>query len=380
MNILIAPDKFKGSLTAREVCTAIETGLRKNYPEATIRHAPLADGGDGTLAILQDYLHLRGPSGCPVLCREPRPLETVDPLGRPLTAIYLETDTEAFIELATASGLVLLREEERNPLLTSTYGTGLQLRDALVRGKKEIGLLLGGSATNDLGLGIAEALDFRFLSKNGRTIRPTGGQLRHIVSIISPQEQPWKDAEITLLCDVDNSLYGPRGAAHVYAAQKGASSAMIEQLEAGARHMSEVLETTTGTAVAELPGGGVAGGIGAGLVALLGARMTGGFQFISALSGLSERVAWADVVISGEGQIDEQSLQGKVVGGVLELCLRHRKPCHLFTGRNQLPEIAHTAPGITSVQEIRTLAPDTASAMAGAAGYLTQLASTLKVD
>ncbi|CAH0999182.1 Glycerate 3-kinase [Neolewinella maritima] len=368
MNILIATDKFKGSLTAREACTAIASGLQQRYPNATIRLAPLADGGDGTLAVLGEYLHLR-----------PRQISTVDPLGRPLMATYLESDGTAYIELATASGLVLLQPAERNPLRTSTYGTGLQLRDALDRGIRKLSLLLGGSATHDLGLGIAEALGVRFLDAGGLTVRPTGGRLPTIRSIEPPAVKPWEGATIELLCDVDNPLYGPRGAARVYGAQKGASPRMVEQLEAGAEHLSALLMATTGVSVAELPGGGAAGGIGAGLVALLGARMTGGFAFVSELSGLHENIDWADVVVSGEGQVDDQSWQGKVVGGVLEHCRRAGKPLHLLVGRNALPDDGAAPSGVASIRDIMRVAPDTAAAVADAARYLRVLAGAVAV-
>ena len=230
MNILIAPDKFKGSLSAEEVCQSIAKGLRNNYPSSSIQFAPLADGGDGTLTILNQYLTLRS-----------RCLKSCDPLGRPLDVTYLERDDAAFIEVAAASGLVLLTEEERNPLLTSTFGTGLQLKDALVNGKQHISLLLGGSATNDLGLGIVEALGYTFYTEGGQQIRPTGDQLVNIYRIKRPEHCLWEGKKITLLCDVDNPLYGPNGAAHVYAAQKGATPLMIEKLERGARQVANVI-------------------------------------------------------------------------------------------------------------------------------------------
>ncbi|MEM1356792.1 MAG: glycerate kinase [Bacteroidota bacterium] len=365
MNILIAPDKFKGSLTAEEVCSAIATGLRTLHPDADIRFAPLADGGDGTLAIIEQCLHLR-----------PRQINTCDPLGRALTVTYLENDDSAFIEVATASGLVLLQPDERDPRKTSTYGTGRQLRDALDRGKRKIFLLLGGSATNDLGLGITEALDFTFYDAKGKQIRPNGAQLSSIKQIRYPTHRPWEEAQITLLCDVDNPLYGPEGAAQVYAAQKGATPIVIGELERGAKHMASLIGEFTGVAVDKLPGGGAAGGIGAGLSALIGAKLTGGFTTISHLSGLEEKIKWADVVISGEGQIDEQSLQGKVVGGVLELCRQHKKECRLFTGRSTLEKDLLVGTKPVPVHEIMELAPDVEAAMRDARAFLTELAST----
>lgn len=366
MNILIAPDKFKGSLTALEVCEAIAAGLRVSHPGAVIRFAPLADGGDGTLAVLNQTLHLR-----------PRPLKSCDPLGRPLEVVHFENDDSAFIEVASASGLVLLQEAERNPLLTSTFGTGLQLRDALSSGKKHISLLLGGSATNDLGLGIAEALDFTFYDTEGKQIRPIGGQLANIHHVQYPDHRPWESTEIILLCDVDNPLFGPNGAAHVYAAQKGATTIMIGELERGGKQAALALTDLTGTAVDTLPGGGAAGGIGAGLTALIGGRLTSGFETIKRLSGLEEKIVWADLVISGEGQIDEQSLQGKVVGGVLELCRQNGKECQLFAGRSTLVEAPVVGSETVPVHEIMSLAPSVNVAMKDASKFLAELAQNL---
>jgi glycerate kinase len=363
MNILIAPDKFKGSLTAREVCTAIEAGLRETYPDAEIEHAPLADGGDGTLTVLREALHLR-----------PRPLLSRDPLGRPLEVTYLERVDSAFIEVAAASGLVLLGQEERDPLLTTTFGTGLQLRDALAKGKTNIFLLLGGSATNDLGLGIAEALGFTFFDTGGAPLRPRGGRLSDIARIEYPEDRPWEHADITLLCDVDNRLCGPAGAARMFAPQKGADLAAVEQLENGARHVARLLEAMTGQRVLNLPGSGAAGGIGAGMVALLGARLTPGFAMIAEQIGLEEKIRWADVVISGEGQLDQQSLHGKVIGGILDRCERSGTPCQLFAGRSTLPETPKIGDRPVPVHEIIHLAPDVDRAMKHAADYLTELA------
>lgn len=369
MNILIAPDKFKGSLTARAVCTAITNGLQKNYPSADIQSTPLADGGDGTLEALDQYLSLK-----------PRTIETVDPLGRQLEATYLEDDTTAFIEIASASGLVLLSDTERNPMLTSTYGTGLQLKDALIRGKKQIFLLLGGSATNDLGLGIAAALGFRFYNATDQQITPNGGQLTAIQRIDIPDDGLWKNAAITLLCDVDNPLYGPNGAAHVYAAQKGATATMINQLEDGAKQLAKLFNDLTHQSVDTLKGGGAAGGIGAGLSALIGGKLTSGFELIKQLSKLEEKIRWADIVISGEGQIDVQSLQGKVVGGVLDLCQKYNKRCLLFAGKNQLKRWPDSHEQSIETHEIMSIAPSTAAAMNEAAGYLEQLATTISLD
>ncbi|MBC6996184.1 glycerate kinase [Neolewinella lacunae] len=366
MNVLIAPDKFKGSLSAQEVCTALASGLARRYPAASLRCHPLADGGDGTLAILRKHLDL-----------QPRPVPSADPLGRPITATYLLGPDNAFIEVASASGLVLLNPTERNPLNTNTHGTGLLLADALTRGVQNIFLLLGGSATHDVGTGIATALGFRFTDEREQAVLPSGGNLQKIRQIHPPAEQPWAEKNIVLLCDVTNPLLGPHGAAHTYAAQKGAGPKAIESLEAGTRSFSELLAEHYGADIAALPGGGAAGGIGAGLSALLGARLRSGFQTISALTHLEAAIAWADHVVTGEGQLDGQSLQGKVVGGVLDICVQQQKPCSIVVGRNATEGSVQFPSVVQQVQEIMSLTNQTEDAMRGAARYLGELGARM---
>ncbi len=353
--ILLAPDKFKGSITAAGFCESVTEGLSAKLPHADIRALPLADGGDGTLDVLSAYLDLRRVD-----------VPTLDPLGRPLTATYLADDTRAYVEVAAASGLARLADTERDPLRTSTYGTGLLVKHAVERGARHVYLLLGGSATNDAGLGIAQALGFGLPGVIGHI---TGGQLSRLEGIRLPAKPTWAGVSFTLLCDVDNPLYGPRGAAHVYARQKGASDEQIATLDAGLRHASTFLAAFAKTDIAHLPGGGAAGGIGAGLVALLGAELRPGFDAVADLAQLDEHIAWADVVITGEGQLDGQSFRGKVVGEVLARALARGKPCHALVGRNALP--AAPAPpatrtlhaGLASVTALVDLAPNEISAL-----------------
>ncbi|MEM6772744.1 MAG: glycerate kinase, partial [Bacteroidota bacterium] len=285
----------------------------------------------------------------------------------------------AFIEVAAASGLVLLEPAERNPLDTSTFGTGQQLLDALSRGKRNIFLLLGGSVTNDLGLGIAEALGFSFYDANGNAVWPTGGRLSTIQRIDYPDYRPWEGAEIKLLCDVNNPLLGPRGAAHVYAAQKGASPADVATLEIGATQVASLLEQRTDLDVSALSGGGAAGGIGAGLSALIGGQLVGGFKTISELTGLPEKIRAADFVITGEGQVDEQSLQGKVVGGVMELCQQYGKYCCVVAGKSTLTEVPVVNGRPVDVLEIMSLTADVATAMTQAESLLQRLATGIEL-
>lgn len=360
MNILLCPDKFKGSLSAQAVCSAIVRGL----PDTAHPHLhPMADGGDGSLEVLAGHLPLM-----------PHTIAATDPLGRPLQATYFSAGQVAFVELASASGLVLLQPHERNPLLTSTWGSGLQMADAIAQGCRQIYLFLGGSATTDAGMGMAAALGFVFLDATSHPLPPTGSSLQHVASIQKPTASDLQRVSITLLCDVDNPLYGPNGAAHVYAQQKGANPQQIAQLDEGLRHFSDVLLRYSGIAVSALPGSGAAGGVGASLVALLGATLQNGFDAIATLTGLEAHIQAADWVISGEGKLDEQSPQGKVVAGVAALCRKHGKPLTLFVGHNQLD--AHTTQqlGIRAVYAITDIAQDLPDAMQRGAAYLEALA------
>ncbi len=363
MHLLLAPDKFKGTLTAAAVISAIATGIElgAKHPH-TLTIQPLADGGDGSLAILKHQLDLHT-----------RQLPSIDPLGRPIHTSYLTNNGTAFIEVASASGLALLKPAERQVLKTSTRGTGLLVKDAIARGCTRIYLFLGGSATNDLGLGIAAALGFKFLNASQQEVEPNGGQLGHIKYIKTPSENAWQAVSFTLLCDVDNPLYGPNGAAHVYAAQKGASPTEIEILDAGLQSSSALIEQQFGKKISDLPGSGAAGGIAAGLVGLLNAHLQAGFKLISELTDLEAKVAKADLVISGEGKLDGQSLQGKVVGGLAQLCKKYDKPLYLFVGTNELTDRQLTEHQITKVYAVTDRAPSLADAMQYGEGYLREL-------
>lgn len=363
LKILICPDKFKGSLSAMQVCQAIGAGLKKSHPQAEATFHPMADGGDGSLEILSQHLNLL-----------PNTIATTDPLGREIQATYFTSADAAFIELASASGLVLLKKEERNPLLTSTLGSGRMMADALANGFKKIYLFLGGSATNDAGMGIAAALSCQFFGENGELLEPTGGNLPKVKSILPSRFFNLKKITITLLCDVTNTLHGPNGAAHVYARQKGATEEQVTYLDNGLRHFGKVLFQQTGTDVANLPGSGAAGGIAASLVGLFGAKLENGFTAIAELTGLEKQIEAADWVISGEGKLDDQSLQGKVVDGVAALCSKHGKPLFLFVGKNELKEQEMQQLGPQAVFCISEKATDLEDSMRNGADYLEGLA------
>lgn len=365
MEILIAPDKFKGSLSASEVCQAIEKGLNSQKRNFEISTHPMADGGDGSLSVLANYLQLTK-----------QDILTVDPIGREISAIYFTAENAAFIEVASASGLVLLSKKEQNPLKTSTIGTGIMIADALAKGYQQIYLFLGGSATNDAGMGIASALGCQFLDEQKNVLKPVGGNLLHVKQIEYSPHFDFTKIKIVLLCDVTNPLFGSTGAAHVYAAQKGAKPEEIEYLDDGLRNFSRTIHQQMGINISSLPGSGAAGGIGAGLVALYGAKIEMGFDVIAKLTGLENRIQNADWIISGEGKLDEQSLQGKVIDGVARLCRKHTKPLTLFVGKNDLSTHETALLRATSIFSVSEHALNMEDAMSNGAKYLEQIAES----
>jgi glycerate kinase len=256
MKIIVAPDKFKGSLSSMQACKAIEAGIHKVVSSAEVLLFPMADGGDGFDEVIQYYLQTQT-----VDCN------TMDPLMRSLHATYQvnAVTKTAIIALSAASGLVLLKNEERNPLHTTTYGTGLMIKHAIEQGAEKIILGLGGSATNDAGMGILAAMGFRLLDNNGDALAPVGKNLSGIVRIIPPPELPYVSFQIA--CDVENVLFGNDGAAFVYASQKGASKDEIDILDKGLEHISKIIRQQTARQIAMIPGTGAAGGVAAGLMA-----------------------------------------------------------------------------------------------------------------
>ncbi|CAN5420361.1 glycerate kinase [soil metagenome] len=326
MIVLIAPDKFKGSLTARQVCEAIKEGLLAINPALSINSIPLADGGEGTGELLTDF---SGGSYVKV--------KAFDPLFREIDSVYgISSDGRtAFIEMANISGLQLLQPEERNPLYTSTFGTGELILHAMKHGARHIILGIGGSATNDAGIGMAEALGFSFYSSDNKKLNPTGENLQHISKVEKQNVNPLlSQTKFTVLCDVTNPLYGKNGAAHVFGPQKGADAAAIEILDLGLQNFKKI--TAALNKENDFPGAGAAGGLGSGTRVFLNAGLSQGFNFISTFTKLEGAVAKADLVITGEGKIDLQSLSGKVVRGVADLAKQYGKPCFAFTGKLDL--------------------------------------------
>lgn len=320
MKIVIAPDSFKESLSAHEAAQAIARGFAQVFPDADYVCVPMADGGEGTAAAL-----LAAGGG------QWRETTVEDPLGRPITARYaLLPDGTAVMETAAASGLHLLANDERNPLLTSTYGTGQMMADAVAHGAGHIIIGIGGSATNDAGAGMAQALGFRLQDAQGRDL-PRGGQaLAHLAQISAPADFP---AQVTVACDVNNPLCGENGASAVFGAQKGATPAMIGTLNAALARFADVLEAH-GYAIGarDAPGSGAAGGLGYALRTLLRARLLPGVEMVMQAAQLAEKIADADLVITGEGKMDGQTAFGKVPLGVLTLAKRRNIPVIALAG------------------------------------------------
>ncbi|HRI79603.1 MAG TPA: glycerate kinase [Cyclobacteriaceae bacterium] len=327
MNIVIAPDKFKGTLSAARVCLAITEALYDIHPDWNIISIPVADGGEGTAELLTAASH----------GKEIR-VTVMDPLFREIQSGYgiSEDGKSGFIEMARASGLELLQKNERNPLYTSTFGTGQLILDALQHGVSQVVLGIGGSATNDAGMGMAEALGYSFYDKAGNKLKPIGENLVKLHAIDSTHaHERIADTKFTVLCDVNNPLYGEMGAAHIFGPQKGADAQIIRLLDEGLRRFAEVAQSSLHT-LADFPGAGAAGGTGSGAKVFLKAHISGGFDFISGFTQLREKIAQANLVITGEGKMDSQSLSGKVIGGVARIAAANHKKCMAFTGKSEL--------------------------------------------
>ncbi|SUD90913.1 glycerate kinase [Psychrobacter phenylpyruvicus] len=308
MNILIAPDSFKESLEAIDVCSAIKQGFSQVFPEASYTLLPLADGGEGTSAVLSYVLHGQW-----------QQLQVHDPLMRPITAKYfLTVDGIAVIEIAEACGLHLLAKEERNPLLASSFGVGEMMVDAIQQGATNILIGLGGSATNDAGAGMLQALGVKLQDATGTVLKPGGGNLNQLHSIKHQALQSLlSGVTISVACDVTSPLCGPTGASHVFGPQKGATVEEVLSLDKALAHFATVTHTyISGDDCSHIEGAGAAGGLGFALMAYCQAELKSGFDTIAKMVELDRHLAKADLVITGEGKLDAQTAMGKVASGV----------------------------------------------------------------
>ena len=350
MRVLLAFDKFKGTLSAREVCDTVAEVITTSNSDFSMHKMPLADGGDGTLEILKD-----------VIDHAIKTVQTSDPLGRPVSAEYLSYGSVAYVELANASGITHLKKSELDILSTTTVGTGEVIRSAIADGADRIVLALGGSCTNEMGLGILSALGFVFSDGEGRPLIPSGGNLidiRHIHTAELPS------VAFTILCDVQNPLYGARGAARVYGPQKGAGEKEMTLLDAAVQHMEKLIFANTGKRVGQMPGAGAAGGIAAGLYGLLpDVEIRKGISYLDELLSIRSAVANSDLVMTGEGRLDDSSLDGKVVSYLAELCRDAKVPLHVIAGDVALSEKDLQQAGITSAVSLTEQAGSAEAAM-----------------
>lgn len=324
MKIVVAPDSFKGSVSALEAANAMERGLRRVFPDAVIEKIPMADGGEGTMQSLVDA------TGGSIHTQR-----VLAPLENEVDAEFgILSDAEtAVIEMASASGLTRVAPDARNPLRATTYGTGQLIRAALDAGCRRLIIGIGGSATNDGGAGMAEALGIGLLDANGKQVPRGGGSLHYLASITLEGLHPAiAETETVVACDVNNPLTGPEGASHVYGPQKGATPEMIETLDAHLTHFNSVLTRTFGKSFNDIPGAGAAGGLGAGLMAFLNAELRLGVDIMIDAVNLSERIKGAAVVFTGEGQLDFQTAFGKTPAGVAKVAKAQNIPVIAIAG------------------------------------------------
>ncbi len=383
MHFLIIPDSFKDSLTAQEVIEALCSGFQEMDSDFRSQSIIASDGGEGFLSFIQSFVA--------VDCIE---THTKDPLGRDIVADYAlslrspegreshkldfaKASQIAYIELAKASGLELLSQSERNPLHTSTYGTGLQIKDAIDRGAQKIYIGLGGSATNDGGIGMAAALGFKFLDEKGHELSPIGKNLDLICQIQKPQDLVLP--EIYAINDVDNVLTGVKGAAQVYGKQKGASLDAIESLDAGLDNLANIVQRELGVNNKYVPGTGAAGGSGYGLSVFFNAKFVAGVTFLTTISGVEETLIKGefDAIITGEGSIDHQTQSGKLVKGISSLGKHYKIPVYAVCGINQLDSNDALAMGIKKTWAVLDCAKNKDDSYRNAATYLKKIAGKI---
>lgn len=378
VKILLCPDKFKGSLSSAQASNAIEMGLLKrassadNYPIPEFAKVAIADGGDGSQEIIENLYKAQKVA-----------VKTYNATGDEITGEYLLYNTNnkknAFIEMAKICGLAMLDKSLRNPLYTSTYGLGIAIKDALEKGAEVITLSIGGSATNDGGIGMLESFGVEFFGEDGKHVGAaqenktflSGKDLEKIRRIEYKNPVMPQGVEFRVICDVSNPLLGENGATYVYGPQKGADSQMLRRLEQG---MANYVSSNERTAhYANVPGAGAAGGVGFACIAYLNATLISGWKFFAEITLLEEKIKWADLVITGEGSIDSQSLQGKVIDGVLTIAQKYNKSVAAFCGVSKLGKTDNT---ILKCYQITSLENNIEKCMTQAESLLKELAFT----
>ena len=364
MKIVVAPNSFKGSLSATQAAAAMASGVRQVFPDAEVIEIPVADGGDGTVEALVKarngiyrWANVEGPLGDPVLA----------PLG------LIDGGSTAVVELASASGFELIQPAHRDPRKTSTFGFGQLLDAARQAGVKSIIAGIGGSATNDGGTGMAQALGYRFLDMAGRDL-PRGGSALSRLERIDPSglDPGWRSVKVMVACDVTNPLTGPEGASYVYGPQKGADPLTVRQLDAALAHLADVIERDSGKRVANIPGAGAAGGTGAGLIAFLDAKLMPGAALVVEASGFDHKLPGTDLVITGEGRADSQTAYGKAPGEVARRAKAARIPVLLISGTKGPGWEALSGLGVSSIATLDEEGENLQQLMLDAAEMLTR--------
>ncbi|WP_305044014.1 glycerate kinase family protein [Geoalkalibacter sp.] len=375
MNLLIAPDSFKESLSSAQAALQIEAGFREIFPDVRCVRIPLADGGEGTVEALVTATAGRIEQ-----------VQVSGPLGEPVEAFFgvCGNGRTAVIEMAAASGLALVSPALRNPMKTTTYGTGELIRAALDLGIRHLIIGIGGSATCDGGAGMLQALGAKLRDKDGKDLVQGGAALSHLHSIdLDGLDRRLGECDIEVACDVDNPLTGPKGAAAVFGPQKGATQAMVAQLDAALGHYARVIKDGLGVEVADLPGAGAAGGLGAALMTVLKARLRPGIRVVMEATELDKAILQCDLVITGEGRLDSQSLHGKTPIGVARLAKQLGKPVIVIAGSLSLDASSAKARGIDAafsmVPGVCTLETALAQAETNLRNLARNLAATLRL-
>lgn len=369
MNIVIVPDSFKECLSAKAVAANISIGILQVFPKATLVEIPISDGGEGMLESIAHGIEVKLVT-----------VEVMDPLMRNIEAQYgiLKDKKTAVIEMAKASGLELLKEEEKNPMITSTYGTGQLIKDALDKGCTKIIIGIGGTATNDGGAGMVKALGARLLDSKEKLLKEGGGYLNELHTIdMSNFDERILQCELVVACDVRNPLIGENGASIVYGRQKGGKTKDLEQLDANLTHYAKCIDATIGIAVANIPGAGAAGGTGAALLAFLKGKLSTGIELMMETLQLEEHIKIADLVITAEGKIDGQTLHGKTIAGVAKLAQKQHVPVIVITGNidDNIEEIY--TKGVCAVHAIVNKPMNLSEAIAQAPNLIQQCAKNI---
>lgn len=352
---LICTDSFKDAASAAAVCDALTLGLRQSGVNLTTKSVPLSDGGDGFIAL-----------GKALGWGETVVVETCDALQRKTKAAYLwhSATATAWVGVAEASGIQELRPFERDGRITTSLGTGLLLRNAIDKGARKIFLGLGGSATNDGGCGMAHALGIRFEDTQGNYFLPTGATLHLISNIQIPETSIFSDIQFIALSDVSNPLCGSQGATFAFGPQKGIPLEALPAIDAGMQHLAHLWKTQLHKNVADTPGTGAAGGIGAGCLAFFNAQIQSGTQQILSMTDLDNAIQQADAVIAGEGCVDETSFNGKLLSGIVQRCRQHQKPCYLVCGQSRLSADALKQQGVNSIFTVQDYHTDIETSIA----------------